>query len=59
MTSSRLLRAYHSYLPIKKAQLDDIKQLLQHVFLPEEVTFYTKLTCVPCSSEIEDSVEVE
>lgn len=38
-----LRRAYPSFLPIKAAKLVDVKQLLQFVFLPESVTFYSVL----------------
>ena len=58
MSSSRLLRAYHTYLPIKQAKLN-IFQLLQHVFLPEGVTFYSELRCSPSMSENENDVEME
>ena len=59
ISSSRLLRAYHTYLPIKQAKLNDVFQLLQHVFLPEEVTFYSKLRCSQSNSEHDDDVEME
>ena len=38
-----LQRAYQSFLPIKAAKFDDIKQLLRFVHLPEIVTFYNAL----------------
>ena len=59
ISSSHSLRVYHSYVWIKKEKLDDVKQLLQHVFLREEVTFYSKLTCHSSFFENENKVEME
>jgi len=59
ISSRRLLRAFHTYLPIKQAKLNDVHQLLQHVFLPEDVTFYSILRCSQNTSENDDDVEME
>ena len=52
-----LRRAYQSFLPIKAAKLADVNQLLQFVFLPESVTFYSGLTSDEPSASDEDEYE--
>ena len=59
ISSTHFLRVYHFYLPIKEEKLDEVKQLLHSVFLPEEVTFYSKLICHSSFSENENEMKME
>ena len=57
--SPLLLRtAYHSFLPVKRAKLRDVQQLLKFVHLPVHATFYSVLTCDD-ESGIEPEEELE
>ena len=54
-----LIDAYADFLPIKKAKYSDVKDLLTHINLPNDVTFYDHLKSDAQDGEAEDELEYE
>jgi len=41
-----VLHSYRDFLPIKSANLHDVQVLLNHIHIPDSVTFYQHLTAI-------------
>ena len=56
--TSRVHTAYCRFLPIKPAKLKDVQELLKHVLITEDVTFYNHLTSSE-SNDVDSEDELE
>ena len=52
--STNLYNAYSTFLPIKEAKLKDVCDLLQHVTVPAEMTFYANLRAIDNAGQDHD-----
>jgi hypothetical protein len=52
-------RAFINFLPVKTAKVNDIKELLKHVSIPAEATFYDNIRGRDTAEDSSDSESVE
>lgn len=57
IAAAELHAAYSDFLPIKSAKLKDVRALLEHVNLPEEVVFYNNLAAIAENSASDNEYE--